>query len=211
MSYGLTCHTLIIWLLISSLHRWETFLKILKWQVKIKHSPSCTFQPLITSGCLDMKKTCSAQYSRKAADLDTSSFCSACVLGRNHRLRCYEEQLPLRVSFCHSRCSFVQPTRPVIRHPSFWRGMIHNGSEHCGYLCQLTILQLLLFPLQESRVTSDHSPDHVYMLPLMASVGDTPLLPRYDPHNAVFSLHVLLISLSAHGRLISLAEKQQRI
>lgn len=73
------------------------------------------------------------------------------------------------------------------------------------------MLQLLLFPLGESLVTSDHSPDHVYTPPLMATVGDTLPLPSSDPHNAVFSPRVLLISLSVHGRVIALAAKEQRI
>lgn len=59
-------------------------------------------------------------------------------------------------------------------------------------------------------MTSDHSLDHVYTLPLMATAGNKLLFLSYEPHNAIFSLRIL-VSLSVHGRVISLVAKERKI
>lgn len=60
--------------------------------------------------------------------------------------------------------------------------------------------------LQELQVTSDHSLDHVYSLPLVTRYTGA----LEDPHREFVSLRVLLILLSVHGRVIYLARKEKK-
>lgn len=159
-----------------------------------QYSPLCTFpfQPLIISGCLGMRK--SWQFSRKALigmhPNSTNLLCwfssqqkpSAQALWGTASTSC--EFLSQQTSLCSAYSSCHQTPIFLKSGDLWWKWSL-------WYLCQLTTLQLLLFPIQESLVTSDHSADHFYTPPLMATLGNTLPLPSYDPYNAVFSIHVL--------------------
>ncbi len=161
-----------------------------------------------------MRKTRLTQFSKMALigmHPRSPSLLYRCHLSRNHQAQelwgtasasC--EFLSQQTPLCSAHSSCHQT--PILLNSSdlLWKWSL-------WYLCQLTMLQLLLFRLQESLATSDHSPDHVYTPPFTATAGDTLPLPSYNPHNAVFSLHVLLISLSVQGRVIALAAREQRI
>lgn len=91
------------------------------------------------------------------------------------------------------------PVRPR-RLPWDEENFVWHSSWRRRYLCQLTMLQRLLFPRQESLVTSARSPDHVYMLPLI------PLTPA----RILIVPFSLYMSLSVRGRFISPAEKRAK-
>lgn len=76
---------------------------------------------------------------------------------------CYEEPLPLHVSFCHSRRRLCSSRRSCHQTPILLKRGDLWWKWSRPYLCQLTMLRLLLFPLQESQVTSDRCQDHVYV------------------------------------------------
>lgn len=84
---------------------------------------------------------------------------SALDLERKHHLKHHEGLLPplcSDVSLCHQTPSLLKSS------DLWWNWSLRH-------LCQLI---MLLFPLQESQVTSDHSPDPAFILPLVATVGD---------------------------------------
>lgn len=77
----------------------------------------------------------------------------------------------------------------------FWRAVIYDSSDH-WYLCQLTMLRWLLLPLRESQVTLAHTVVRIMFIHCSAYI----LIMRFSYY----------VSLSVNGRLISLAEKEQR-